>query len=186
MRFQPFRVVSQRTPLAQAVIHTVALDVSLIIDIKPIFITQFIETTVLRIMAQTHRVDIVALHQFQVLAHQFFAHVMTCQRIVFVHVHPFQFQRLSVDEQHMVVLAIGCLLINFLDFDTTETYVIRNDLSHLAVFLHRHQQFIQIRGFRGPRLYFRQFLAERHRTFFSRQHLGCLLATGYHLSFAVQ
>ena len=182
VRFQPFRVITQCTSLAQVVIHTVAFDVGFIVHIQTIFIAQFIEATVLRIVTQTNSIDVVALHQFKVFAHQLFRYIVSGFRIVFVDVHPFQLDRLSVDEQYHIILSVGCFLVDFLDLNAAESHIIRNHLAHLSIFFHRHVQFVQVRCFRSPGSHIRQFLAERYRRKFAVFHLCRLFSRGYRLS----
>ena len=142
MGLQPFGVVAQRSTLAQVVEHAVRLDVGLIIYIQTVFVAQFIETAVLRIVAQAHRVDVVTLHQLEVFPHQLLGYVVSRSLVVLVDVHSLEFQRLSVDEQHGIGLAVLGQLVNLLDFDATEPNVEGNDFGHLSVFLDRHQQFV--------------------------------------------
>ena len=51
MRDQPFRIITQSAAFFQAVIHTVRLDIRLIVNIQSVFVAEFIEFTVLRIVA---------------------------------------------------------------------------------------------------------------------------------------
>ena len=106
MRFQPFRIVTQCTAFSQVVVHTVAFDVGFIVHIQSVFVAQFIEAAVLRIMAQTYGIEVVALHQFEILAHQLFVDIVSRQRVVLVDVDSFQFDRLSVDHQNGVIVAV--------------------------------------------------------------------------------
>ncbi|CCZ47450.1 putative uncharacterized protein [Bacteroides sp. CAG:661] len=139
---QPFGVVAQRSPLAQVVEHAVRLDVGLIIYIQAVFIAQFIETAVLRIVSQTNRIDVVAFHQLEVFPHQLLGYVVSRSLVVLMDVHTLEFQRLSIDEQHGIGLSVLGQLVNLLDFDATEPNVEGNDFGHLSVFLDRHQQFV--------------------------------------------
>jgi dTDP-4-amino-4,6-dideoxygalactose transaminase len=50
-------------------------------------------------MAQADGVQIVPFHQFEILAHQFFCHVMSGLRVVFVDIDTFELDRLSVEQQ---------------------------------------------------------------------------------------
>ena len=77
MWFQPFRVVSQRTAFAQVVVHAVRFDIGFVVNIQSVFVTKLVEPAVLRVMAQADGVQIVPFHQFEILAHQFFCHVMS-------------------------------------------------------------------------------------------------------------
>ena len=129
-----------------------AFDVRFIIYIDTEFVTQVVELVALRIVAKTDGINIVLLHQFEVLAHQLFGHVVAGCRVVFVDVHTFQLDRLAVDEEADVRLAVFTLFFDFLDFETTETYLIRNHFSYLITFLQCDEELVKVRMFRSPSL----------------------------------
>ena len=114
-------------------------------------------------MAETDGVDVMTFHQFEVLAHQLFRNVVSGQRIVLVDIDSLQFDRLSVDEQHYVVLAVCGLLVDFLDFNPAETYVVGDDFGCLSVFFHRHKEPVQVGMFRSPCLYLFQVGSKLYR-----------------------
>ena len=86
----------------------------------------------------------------------------------------------------MVILSIGTLLVYFFDFNATESYMVRNHFGHLSIFLYSHQQLIQVRCFRSPGFYFRQFLAERYGTFFTSKYIYGFFTIGYYLSVIIE
>ena len=100
-------------------------DVGFVIDIDTQFIAKVIELVALRIVAEANGVEVMLLHQFEVLTHQFFSHIVTGFGIMFVDIYPFQLDRLSVDKETDVWLSVFALLVDFLDFETTETYTVR-------------------------------------------------------------
>ena len=116
-----------------------AFDIGFIIYIDTIFITQFIELAVLRIVAETYTVDVVLFHQGEVLAHQLFGNIMSCFGIMLVYVYAFQLDGLSVDEQANVWFAVFGYLIGWFDLETAETYRIRNDLACFFSVFQRYQ-----------------------------------------------
>ena len=69
---------------------------------------------------------------------------------MFVDIHPFELNRLSVEQQYGVRLSVTGNLVDRFDFDAAETNVRRNDFRYFAVFLYRHQQFVKIRMFSTP------------------------------------
>ena len=176
---QPFRVVTQCTTLAQVVVHTVAFDIGFVIDIDTQFVAKVIELVALRIVAEANSVQVVLLHQFEVLTHQFFGYIVAGFGIMFVDVHPFQLDGLSVDEETYVWFAIFALFIDFLDFETTETYAIRNHFCHLVAFLQRDEELVEVRMFRSPGLYVRDFGF--------KTHVGLVLVSlSYNLALCIQ
>ena len=98
MWFQPFGVVTQCAAFTEIVVHSMTFYVCLVIDVQPVFVAKFVETSVLRIVAKTYAVQVMLFHQLEVTTHQILWHVMSCSRVVFMDIHSFQFQRLTVDE----------------------------------------------------------------------------------------
>ena len=176
MWFQPFRVVAQRTTFAQVVVHTVAFDVCFIVYIESVFVAEFVETAVLRVVAEADGIDVMAFHQFEILPHQFFRDIVAGFRIVFVDIDSTELDGLSVHQQYHVILTVSGFLVDFLDFDAAESYVIRNHFGHFSVFLHGHEEFVQVRCFGSPGLYIRQLLLEVDGTQLVRRNADGLFA----------
>ena len=130
-----------------------AFDIGFVIDIDTQFVAKVIELVALRIVAEANGVEVMLFHQFEILAHQLFSHIVTGFRVMFVNVYPFQFDRLSVDEETDVWFAVFALLVDFLDFETTETYTIRDNFSHLITFLQCDEEFVKVWMFGSPSLY---------------------------------
>ena len=86
----------------------------------------------------------------------------------------------------MVILSIGTFLVNFFDFNATESDIIRNHFGHFSIFLHSHQKLIQIRSFWSPGFYFRQFLTEGYGTFFTSNYVYGFFTIGYYLSVIIE
>ena len=186
VRFQPFRIVSQRTAFSKIIVHAMALDVCFIVYIKSVFVAQFVETAILRIMAQANRIQVVLFHQFEIFAHQLFSHIVTGSRVMFVNVHSLQLQRLSVDEEAYIGLSVACQLLGRFNFDAAETYVERNDFVHFTVFFYCHHQLVEVGGFRSPGLYIRKCLVERHRTGLSGRYISCFLSGCHYLAIGIE
>ena len=158
-----------------------AFDISFIVYIQAEFVTQFVELVALWVVAQTDGVDVVLLHDFKVLAHQLFGHIVSGFRIMFVDIHTFQFDRLSIDEETYIWFAVFALFFNFLDFKAAETNLIRNHFCHLVAFLQCDEQLVKIRMFGCPCLYIRQL------GFKNLVELVALLsALSYYISLCIQ
>ena len=186
VRFQPFRIVSQRTAFSKIIVHAMALDVCFIVYIKSVFVAQFVETAILRIMAQANRIQVVLFHQFEIFAHQLFSHIVTGSRVMFVNVHSLQLQRLSVDEEAYIGLSVACQLLGRFNFDAAETYVERNDFVHFTVFFYCHHQLVEVGSFRSPGLYIRKCLVERHRTGLSGRYISCFLSGCHYFAIGIE
>ena len=110
---------------------------------------------------------------------------MSCSRIVFVNIHSTKFDRLSVYQQHSVVLSIPGFLVNFLYLDSTETYIERYHFRYRTVLFNHHEEFVKVWSFRGPCLYGRYFFVERYCTFFSRIYGNRFISFCYYILFAI-
>ena len=104
------------------------LDICLIIDVKTILVAQLIELPILRIVAEAHRIEVVAFHQLEVFAHQLLGDVVPRLWVMLVDIHTFELDGLSVEEQDGVRLAVPCDLVDRFDLQPTETYTGRYDL----------------------------------------------------------
>ena len=182
VRLQPLDVVAQRSSLAQVVVHSVRLDVRLVIDIDTELIAQLVEAAVLRIVAKADRIDVVLLHQFKVLAHQLFRHVVSRHLVMLVDIHTFQFQGLAVNQQHHVGLSVLRLLGYLLDFNPAEADVVRNHFRYLLPLFQCYQQLIQVRVLGSPGLHCGQVRAERHRLHIRSLHRTAFRRGSYSLS----
>ena len=145
--FEPFGVVAEGSAFAEVIIHAVGFDVGFVIDIKPVFVAEFIKPPSLRIVGKAHGVDVVLAHQFEVFAHEFFRHIMPGQGIVLVDVYPFQFYRLPVDEENRISLSV---LFAGTHFKTPEAHVVRDDFEDLLSLADINQQGVEVRVFGIP------------------------------------
>ena len=100
----PLRLVCKA--LVGVVTHTVTLDVGLIHDIHSVEIAEFVPHRVVRVVGCADAVDIVLLHQFDVLDHGLSIHYVSCVRVVLVSVHTFDIDRLAVHEE-LGMLGLG-------------------------------------------------------------------------------
>ena len=177
---QPFRVVTKWATLAEVIVHTVAFDVGFIVYIDTEFVAQVIELVALWIVAKANGVDVMLLHQFEVLAHQLFSHVVTCFRVMFVNVHTLELDRLTIDEEADVWLAIFWLFFDFLDFETTETYLVWDNFRYFIAFLQSDEQLVEVRMFRSPSLDILNFSFEVNVV-----AINALVALGYDLTLCI-
>ena len=137
-------VVAQSASLTQIVPHSVRLDISFVIDIKSQLIAQLIEKSRLGIVCGADCIDIVLTHQFQVFEQKFPAYIVTCNLVVFVDIHSFKFDRLSVDKEESVF-----------DLKSAESHP-EGDI----LIFHPHQQSIECRMLCRPWTYVLYFCAE--------------------------
>ena len=136
------RIVAQRASLAPVVAHAVRFDIGLVDDVEAVFVAQFVEALLLRIVAGAQGIDVVSFPQFKILEHGLFGHVVAGERVVFVHVHPLEQDRLAVDEQLPVF-----------DFDRTEPDPCGNVFAVFAVAVAgRDEQVVEVRRLGGPGL----------------------------------
>ncbi len=120
MSFRKRRLLCQRTV---PVPHAVRLNISLTNHIQPILITQIIPFRIIRIMAGTHSVQIILLHNPDILNHPFTGYHITGQRIHFMPVSTFKQHRLPIHPYLSQIL---------FQFNFPESYPLRNYLYHLA------------------------------------------------------
>ena len=82
----PFWLLGQRFfPIA----HTMSFQIGFIYDIHSIAVTQFVPIRIVGIMAGTYCIDVVFLHNPDVLLHSFFRNNIACFRIHFMSVDSF-------------------------------------------------------------------------------------------------
>ena len=85
--------------LAEIVAPAVRLDVGLVVNVKADLVAEFVELPVLRIVAETYRIDIVGLHQLQVLAAKLSRDIMTGSLVMLVDIDALELDRLAVHEE---------------------------------------------------------------------------------------
>ena len=136
----PGRVVPEGT--VQLVTHAVGFDIGLVIDIETQTVAQFVEFPRLGIVAGADGVDIGHLHELEVLQDVFPGQVMTGVRVVLVHVHAFELDRLPVDEKG---LDIPFTILDGRDLDPAETHM------EAGVFpAHAEKERVEFRRLGGP------------------------------------
>ena len=147
------RIVSQRAAYTQVVTHAVAFDIGFVDDVDTIFVTEFVETFLLGIVTGADGIDIVSLPKLEIFLHQFFGDIVTGILVVFVIVHAFHEDRLSVYQQLLV-----------LDFHCTETYFAACRFNHISVrALQADDEGIEVGRFGCPLQRFLDgFLSELH------------------------
>ena len=134
------------------IVILMAFDVSLILQVDTIFITEIIPVWCIRIVTVAHVVDIGTLHQEYLLLHLLATHRMTRIDIVLMTVHTLQFDRLAV--QIIVATCQSKLILvgrRILDFHLTETHDGGEGLHGLALrILQLAHQSIAIRSLGTP------------------------------------
>ena len=128
----PLRLVSEG--LVKVVEHSVALDVGLAVHIESEAVAEVVEHARLRIVAGTDGVDVVLLHEPEVLEHPFAAYIMACIRVGFMKVDALELHRLSVHKEKVTV-----------DFKMAETYIEGGVLP-----FHAKQKLVEFRSLRSP------------------------------------
>jgi len=68
-------------------------------EVNAVFVTQLLPPFRLGIMARAHGIDVVLLHQEDILHHQLFGHYVARFRIVLLHVHPLEGYGHPVDQE---------------------------------------------------------------------------------------
>ena len=179
---QPVGVVAQGLTFGKVVIHAVAFDVSLVVDVEAVFVAEFVETAVLRIVAQAHGVDVVTLHQLKVAAHEFFGHIVSGGWVMLVDVHAFELDRLTVDEQRIDGAAVWRTFVEGLYFDSAEAHVLRHKFHRLAFAADAHHQFVEVRSLARPGFHLRQVGVEVCCGFCTGTHREGSVATAHHTS----
>ena len=138
-----------------AVAHAVRLDIGFRHHIDAVAVAKLVPVIVVGIVAGSYGIDIVELHQLNVLKHSFARHHVTAVRVYFMSVHTFNQHRLSVDKQ-----------LGVFDFHFSEPHLQWYDFR----IAERSAQRIEIRGFGRP---FLRILHLHHgtglaRTFYRR------------------
>ncbi|CUY74704.1 Uncharacterised protein [Serratia marcescens] len=94
-RRQPQRIVSQ----AVHRLHAVSLDIGFVHHVQPVAVAQPIPQRVVGIVRAAHRVEVVLLHQQDIVAHRRLVHHLAVARVMLVAVNAADQQRLPVELQ---------------------------------------------------------------------------------------
>ena len=89
---QPFTLMTQH------VVNWVVLNICLVPDVQPVFVTKIIEKRVIGVMWSAHGVDIVPFHHQNISQHCLEGHIFTMFLVMVMSVHPLDINHLSVDE----------------------------------------------------------------------------------------
>ena len=135
---EPSRIVAQRP--VQIVPHAVRFDVGLVVHVQAVFVAEVVPVGVVGVMRGAHCVEVVGLHQADVLAHGFARNHVPRFEVVFVAVHAFDEYRLAVDEQ---------LFAPDLDFAESDAFLDGLNAPSFRIVLDQ-VHFVQVRGFRRP------------------------------------
>jgi hypothetical protein len=114
-------------------------DVGFIDNIQPVFITQVIPATVIRIMRISDTVNVEALHQLDVLNHPGYGNGSSGIWIVFVAIHPKELDWAPVDLEYTASR-----------FDLSEARFHSYEFRKSTVHLYGNYQTIEIRCFGRP------------------------------------
>ena len=117
------------------VTHSVRLDIGFRHYINTVAVAQFVPIIVVGIVTGSHGIDIVELHQLNILKHSFARHHITAVRVYFMAVCAFNQHRLSVDKQLCIF-----------DFHLTEPHL----QWHYFRIAERSAQRIEVRRFCRP------------------------------------
>ena len=115
------------------------LNVGLVIDIETNLVAKLVELPVLRIVAETYRIDIVGLHQFQVLATELPRHIMSGMLVMLVDIDSLELDRLAVHQENIAT-----------EFESAEADIERNHLSHIPVTAQGYEKAVEVRGLGSP------------------------------------
>ena len=149
IRVPPLRIVRQS--VARDVV-AVRLQIGLVYDVQPVLIAQRVPPAVVRVVAGAHAVDVVRLHQRDVADHRLHAHHRPQLFVELVPVDAAQLHGHSVDQQPAA-----------LRLHRPEPHVQTLHFRRVAlVVLQHHQQRVQIRLFRRPRVHLRHAEAQAH------------------------
>ena len=162
VRGQPGRVVAQGASLAQVVVHAVGFNVGFVVHIQSHFVAEFVETAALGIVAEADRIDVVLFHQRQVLADALKCYVVSGHRVVFVCVHSFHLDRLSVKEEEDVCSSGAGVGAGGADFKPAEADGVGNEFFGSRFVSDVHHQAVEARGFCRPGLDVGQFRIPGH------------------------
>ena len=87
MGVQPIWIVAERA--VQIVPHAVRFDVGLVIHVQAVFVAQVVPVGVVGVVRRPHGVDVVGLHQSDVLEHGLARHHVPCFEVMLVAVDAF-------------------------------------------------------------------------------------------------
>lgn len=97
-----------------AVAHAVRFDVGFGDEVEAVFIAEFVEARIVRVMGSADGVDVELLHELDVFAHEFLGDVVAGVGIVVVAVDAFDEDGLAVDDE-LAVFDLGGFEADFLD-----------------------------------------------------------------------
>ncbi len=113
-------------------------------------------------MRQANRVDVVQFHEFEILPHNLFRHVVTCFWVCFVDVDSLELDGLTIHQKQAVSTLSRLYSFNF---ETTETDRVGDHFPCIIPFANnRNQQFIQVGLLRHPGSHIGQGGIETDRT----------------------
>ena len=125
--------------LAEIVAPAVRLDVGLVVNVKADLVAEFVELPVLRIVAETYRIDIVGLHQLQVLAAELSRDIMTGSLVMLVDIDALELDRLAVHEEKIAP-----------ELEPAESDIERNHFGDLSVAAQGDEEAVEVRSLGRP------------------------------------
>ncbi|CCK05697.1 hypothetical protein BN128_3975 [Cronobacter sakazakii 696] len=136
VRAKPHRIVRKTAHR----LHAVGFDIGFVHHVQPVAAAQFIPARLVGVVRTAHGVEVVLLHQQDVLHHRRLVHRLAFFRVMLVTVNAADQQRLAVERQQAVV-----------DFHATKADVVRlRDQRHAVGIQQRHHRAIQMRRFGAP------------------------------------
>ena len=119
---------------------TVGFHIVFVDQVETVYVTQLIKSGIVRIVAGTDRVDVVAFHGNHILNKLFRLRNAACKCAEFMAVGAFEYDSLSIQEHEAV-----------LQFKTAETDAFCDHFCNLSGFiLNGQKKFIQVRHFGAP------------------------------------
>ena len=125
--------------LAEIVAPAVRLYVGLVVNVKADLVAEFVELPVLWIVAETYRIDIVGLHQFQILAAELSRDIMTGSLVMLVDIDALELDRLAVHEEKIAP-----------ELEPAEADIERNHFGDLSVAAQGDEEAVEVRSLGRP------------------------------------
>ena len=150
----PCRGVPERP--VQAVAHAMGFDIRFGVHIESQTVAQFIEETRKRVMAGPDGVDVAPAHEGQVFKQVFPCNEVSGIRVVLMHVHSFEFYRLSVYQKSLPLSALD--RIPFCPVFYLE--LPESDVESGVFAVYAHYKSVEFRVFSRPFPYLRDSVSE--------------------------
>ncbi len=118
--------------------HTMRFKVSFINNIQAIFIAEFIQIRIMRIMTHTDTIYIILLHHCHIFSHQFLTRNVSVYRIMLVNIYPLNQDWITINKQ-----------LGIFNFNSSESRF-PIDIVMISAILPFNCIVVKFRGFRTP------------------------------------